>query len=306
MNEDVASVGDNLDVTSLSEEEEETDARLPEINEDKEHHDAANGGHILQVSTRSLNDDDVANDDSEIFDGVEADGSADDDANDDQSMEPEKLIIRKEKLAIKYKNKKMLDAAIKEYIKCLALASIIYEQSDWRLYNYRVLLAFAYQELKGYSAQALQHCSVAHLFLANIRQYDIKEESTLKSPDFHKFLFNLYYTSGLALTEAEDSLLKAKNILTNVIKNKQKMGDCESNLIIALARLYHKFGKPDMSLKFYGKAAEREIAKNGEHSVKLISIYQNLGKVEQTRNSSVNHERAIEYFLKAHAVAGHK
>lgn len=43
----------------------------------------------------------------------------------------------------------------------------------------------------------------------------------------------------------------------------------------------------------------------GDDSVKLIPLYQMVGKVEQSRESP-NHEKSIESYLQAHSIASAK
>ena len=54
---------------------------------------------------------------------------------------------------------------------------------------------------------------------------------------------------------------------------------------------------------YFKRAVKLVERTQGVNSTQLVSLYQGLGRVEQSKGDIADHEKAIQYFVKAHEVA---
>ena len=57
------------------------------------------------------------------------------------------------------------------------------------------------------------------------------------------------------------------------------------------------------AMSYYKRAVKLVERTQGVNSTQLVSLYQGLGRVEQSKGDIADHEKAIQYFVKAHEVA---
>ncbi|XP_013406257.1 tetratricopeptide repeat protein 23-like [Lingula anatina] len=224
---------------------------------------------------------------------------------------PEKLLRRSEKKAKKYKEEKKADKAIKELIKCTALARIVHGDSHWKYAEAYTNLAEGYFELKGYTAQAHYHSENAKNIMLSGVQMPSSQRDKAK---IMEVLVKTYYTMGRALTklkkytEADQALQRAEKIaqersrLPNV--NSDDCDEMDIKISIALGRLNGAQEKAASATSYFDKAIELIEKQHGNDSIRLIPVYQDIGRVEQNKGKHANHDRAIEMYLQAHSIAG--
>lgn len=71
-------------------------------------------------------------------------------------------------------------------------------------------------------------------------------------------------------------------------------------------RLAANQGKSAPAIAYFEEAIELIIGEYGEDSIKLIPLYQLVGRVEQGREGAANHDKSIEAYLQAHSIANAK
>ncbi|KAK6184804.1 hypothetical protein SNE40_007188 [Patella caerulea] len=212
--------------------------------------------------------------------------------------------------AKKLEANKKADKAIHEYTKCLALSRIVYGNNHWKYAESHVNLAEAYLELKDYTAQAEYHSENAkNVMLHGIHTTSTQEEKA----DIYHVLTRIYYTLGKTYTsmkkynEAEQALTKSnriaeeRSILSCVTVD--QMDEINQNLSLASARLHGKQKKYALASADYDKTLELMKIRYGEDALQLIPVYQEYGRLEQSKGRHANHDKAIEQFLQAHSIA---
>ena len=219
---------------------------------------------------------------------------------------PDKLLKKAEKRASHYAKKNKSSHAIKEYIRCTALSRIVYGDEHWRYVKSYADLASAYLDLKGYPTQAQYHCENAKKMMSQV------ETSEGNRHQISEVQVNIHYTLGRALmahkkfNEAEQALLRAEKIAKERSKNPAVSEDnvekWQIKLYLAIARLSGKCQKHAMAIAYFDKALHVLDNRYGPDSIELVPVYQGLGKVEQSKGSNADHDRAIEYFTQAHAI----
>lgn len=65
-------------------------------------------------------------------------------------------------------------------------------------------------------------------------------------------------------------------------------------------------GKAAAAIAYFEEAISIVQQEYGDDSIKLISLYQMVGRVEQSRESAANHVKSIEAYLQAHSIANAK
>ena len=71
-------------------------------------------------------------------------------------------------------------------------------------------------------------------------------------------------------------------------------------------RLAANQGKAAAAIAYFEEAISIVQQEYGDDSIKLISLYQMVGRVEQSRESAANHVKSIEAYLQAHSIANAK
>ncbi len=226
---------------------------------------------------------------------------------------PDKQLNRLQKKAKKYISRKKHDLALKELIRCTALARIVYGDGHWKLARAYAQLAQQYFELKGYTQQAQLHADAARVIMISGGQ--LTSDSTDKANILH-VLLTIYYIIGRSETQlkkyadAEANLNKAKNIAREYKKVPSvldsEVEDWNIKLNMALGKLHAHQQKCALALTDYDKALGQMEEKYGKDSVELIAVYQAMGRIEQSMGDHANHEQAIEHFLQAHSIAANK
>ena len=70
-------------------------------------------------------------------------------------------------------------------------------------------------------------------------------------------------------------------------------------------RLAANQGKAASAIAYFEEAIDLIQSEYGDDSVKLIPLYQMVGKVEQSRDGA-NHSKSIDAYLQAHSIANAK
>lgn len=223
---------------------------------------------------------------------------------------PDKSLRHAERRAKKYMEKKKADSAIKELIRCTALARIVYGDGHWKLASSYVNLAQGYFDLKGYAAQTEYHCETA---IAILRQGLQPAQSSTDRPKIREVFIKAYYNLARTLgtlkkyTAAEQALSKAENIFHEWIKlpqvSEDDMENTEIQLSLASAKLCARQEKFSQATTYYEKVVDLTKRKYRKDAIQLIPVYQGFGRMEQSKGKHADHETAIEYYLQAHTIA---
>ncbi|XP_078687110.1 tetratricopeptide repeat protein 23-like [Branchiostoma floridae x Branchiostoma belcheri] len=204
-----------------------------------------------------------------------------------------------------------VDECIAELVRCTALSRVVYGDGDWRLAEAHTNLAAGYLELRGLAPQAQQHAETARSILLGGVHTSHSSETKAR---ILEVLVNMHLILGRALTsqkkfrEAEHSLNRASKVCEERLKvpglNRLEQADLETRVAIAQGKLYLADKNPSKAARFMEKAEDLIKENHGEDSVQLIPVYQDLGRIEQSKGEDTDHDKAVEYFLQAHSISG--
>ncbi|XP_070536076.1 tetratricopeptide repeat protein 23-like [Ptychodera flava] len=222
---------------------------------------------------------------------------------------PEELLEKAEKSAKKYTKKKMADRAIQHMMRCVPLARIVHGDGHWRLAESHANLANGYLLLKGLSAQGLYHAGIAkNILLSTVHTTDAAEKAKLLYT-----LIRVYFVLGRSQTmmkkyqEAEHNLIKAEKISDDRNKlpgiDEYEQADIDIKIAIALGKLCISQNKAALGASCFDKAVDLIKRNYGKDSAELIPVYQDMGRLEQSKGKHANHDHAIEMYLQAHSIA---
>ncbi|XP_019643659.1 PREDICTED: tetratricopeptide repeat protein 23-like [Branchiostoma belcheri] len=224
---------------------------------------------------------------------------------------PSELLRKAERRAKKYRGDKKVDECIAELVRCTALSRVVYGDGDWRLAEAHTNLAAGYLELRGLAPQAQQHAETARSILLGGVHTSHSSETKAR---ILEVLVNMHLILGRALTsqkkfrEAEHSLNRASKVCEERLKvpglNRLEQADLETRVAIAQGKLYLADKNPSKAARFMEKAEDLIKENHGEDSVQLIPVYQDLGRIEQSKGDDTDHDKAVEYFLQAHSISG--
>ncbi|XP_069076776.1 tetratricopeptide repeat protein 23-like isoform X2 [Pleurodeles waltl] len=197
--------------------------------------------------------------------------------------------------------------ANKELIRCVALTRIIHGDGHWRLAQSFANLAYGYLTLRAFPVQALQHAESAKEILLNGLDMSKSEE---EKREILETLVTIYYTLGAANLmqnngrESLYNLQKVEKILEELqaLEGQKARGLKISNidLAVSLGRACALQNKLSLAAGYFANAIDIVNMTEGDRVPQLISIYQEMAKVEQLRS---RHDRAIEHLLQAHSIS---
>ncbi|XP_038077747.1 tetratricopeptide repeat protein 23-like [Patiria miniata] len=222
---------------------------------------------------------------------------------------PEELLKRSESKARKHAGLGEVEPALEEYIRCTALCRLVHGDGHWKLAESHTNLAYAYLTLKGLAPQAQYQAEAAKkIMLSGLHASD---SSDCKA-DLLAVLVKMYYVLGRSNTmfnkypEAEQCLLKAEKVSEERAKLIGSVGSEQEQMAIyiaiAMGKLYANQNKQALGASYYEKAVRLTEKHHGSDSLELIAIYQDLGKLEQSKGRHSNHDKAVEYYLQAHSI----
>ncbi|XP_033124203.1 tetratricopeptide repeat protein 23-like isoform X2 [Anneissia japonica] len=222
-----------------------------------------------------------------------------------QKGSPEDRLHMTQKYAKKFTAKNKVNLAMTEWIRCTALARLVYGDGHWKLAHSHASLGQAYLELRELAPQAEHHATLAKNML-------LKEaHSTNSTEDKAGLLLALittYYTLGRACTilkkypQAEQNLAKAERSCEERRKL-YNQNDLDIKVTLALARLCASQGRHSPGFTYFEKALKLIEEDSGSGSSQLVPVYQDMGRLEQSKKDKADHDRAVEYFLQAHSIA---
>ncbi|XP_045854701.1 tetratricopeptide repeat protein 23-like [Meles meles] len=221
------------------------------------------------------------------------------------SLPKEKLAQSQKKVAQLIK-KKMNTQANKELIRCVILSRIIFGEEHWKCAQAMASLAYGYLTLRGLPAQAKKHAESAKNTLLTWKD---STTSNKEKEEILDALVMLYYTLGVACLlqnrgrEAYFNLQKAERNMKE-LKELFKGGVCKSqvsekDLTIALGRASLAIHRLNLALAYFEKAIGNVIAAEGDRTLDLVSLYEEIAQIEQLRR---NHDRAIQYLQQAYSI----
>ncbi|XP_053390845.1 tetratricopeptide repeat protein 23-like [Mercenaria mercenaria] len=223
---------------------------------------------------------------------------------------PDKLLEKANRMAKKLSAAKKADKAVKERIRILALTRIVYGSAHWKLAEAHVNLAEDYLELKGYNAQAEYHTENAMTIMLNSVTTTTTER---EKADVFGVLFQINYIQGKAqiamkkYSEADTALAKADRAYQACSKlscvTDDQCDDMEIKLAQTSARLSWRQKKYAVAGSQYDKVIDLTKRRYGEDAIELIQLYQEGGRLEQSKGRLANHDKAIDMFLQAHSIA---
>ncbi|XP_071789087.1 tetratricopeptide repeat protein 23-like [Asterias amurensis] len=222
---------------------------------------------------------------------------------------PEELLKRSESKARKHAGFGEVEPALQEYIRCTALCRLVYGDGHWKLAESHTNLAYAYLTLKDLVPQAQYQAEAAKkIMLSGLHASDSSESKA----DLLAILVKMYYVLGRSNTinnkypEAEQCLVKADKVSEERAKLTSTVGSEQQQMAIyiaiAMGKLYANQNKQALGASYYEKAVRLTEKHNGSDSLELIPIYQDLGKLEQSKGKHANHDKAVEYYLQAHSI----
>ncbi|XP_052785685.1 tetratricopeptide repeat protein 23-like [Mya arenaria] len=223
---------------------------------------------------------------------------------------PNKLLEKAVKLIEKFVEKGKADRVIQERVKILALTRIVYGSTHWRLAEAHVNLAQDYLELKNFTAQAEYHAENAMQIMLNSVSTTTSEQ---EKANVFSVLFRLNYIQGKAqvalkkYAEADAAFKKADRAYQASSKlscvTDDECDDMEIKLAQGRARLSWRQKKYAVAGSEYDKVIDLTKRRYGEDALELIELYQENGRLEQSKGRHANHDKAIEMFLQAHSIA---
>ncbi|KAH3868171.1 tetratricopeptide repeat protein 23-like [Dreissena polymorpha] len=223
---------------------------------------------------------------------------------------PNQLLKKAIKKANRLSEERKVEMAIKERIRILALTRIVYGSSCWRLAEAHTNLAEDYLELKNFTAQAEYHTENAMTIMLNTVAMTTSDQ---EKASVFSVLFRLNYIQGKAqiamkkYSEAENALKKADRAYQAMSKlscvTDDECDNMEIKLAQAQARLSWRQKKYAVAGTQYDKVIDLTKRRLGDDAVELIELYQESGRLEQSKGRHANHDKAIEQFLQAHSIA---
>ncbi|XP_047584868.1 tetratricopeptide repeat protein 23-like isoform X1 [Lutra lutra] len=221
------------------------------------------------------------------------------------SLPKEKLAQSQKKIAQLIK-KKMNTQANKELIRCVILSRIIFGEEHWKCAQAVASLAYGYLTLRGLPAQAKKHAESAKNTLLTWKD---STTSNKEKKEILDTLVMLYYTLGVAwllqnrgreaylnLQKAERNMEELKELFKGGVRKSQVS---EKDLTIALGRASLAIHRLNLALAYFEKAIGNVIAAEGDRTLDLVSLYEEIAQIEQLRR---NHDRAIQYLQQAYSI----
>ncbi|XP_032707191.1 tetratricopeptide repeat protein 23-like isoform X2 [Lontra canadensis] len=221
------------------------------------------------------------------------------------SLPKEKLAQSQKKIAQLIK-KKMNTQANKELIRCVILSRIIFGEEHWKCAQAVASLAYGYLTLRGLPAQAKKHAESAKNTLLTWKD---STTSNKEKKEILDALVMLYYTLGVAwllqnrgreayfnLQKAERNMKELKELFKGGVHKSQVS---EKDLTIALGRASLAIHRLNLALAYFEKAIGNVIAAEGDRTLDLVSLYEEIAQIEQLRR---NHDRAIQYLQQAYSI----
>ncbi|XP_069076756.1 tetratricopeptide repeat protein 23-like isoform X1 [Pleurodeles waltl] len=220
---------------------------------------------------------------------------------------PEEKLAHALTMVEEFIQEKEIYEANKELIRCVALTRIIHGDGHWRLAQSFANLAYGYLTLRAFPVQALQHAESAKEILLNGLDMSKSEE---EKREILETLVTIYYTLGAANLmqnngrESLYNLQKVEKILEELqaLEGQKARGLKISNidLAVSLGRACALQNKLSLAAGYFANAIDIVNMTEGDRVPQLISIYQEMAKVEQLRS---RHDRAIEHLLQAHSIS---
>ncbi|CAM9638290.1 unnamed protein product [Rangifer tarandus platyrhynchus] len=238
-----------------------------------------------------------------------------DESSPTSGSEEKKLAQSQKKIAQLIKGKKNIEAN-KELIRCVILSRIIFGEEHWKCAQALATLAYGYLTLRGLPAQAKKHAESTKNVLLTWKGTTTSDK---EGKQILETLVMLYYTLGVACLlqnqypflpsgiwgsgEAYLNLQKSERNMKELRKS-YKGGTCglqvsEKDLTIALGRASLANCRLNLALVYFEKAVDNVIANKGDNTSDLVSLYQEMARIEQLRR---NHEYAIQYLHQAHSI----
>ncbi|XP_072032841.1 tetratricopeptide repeat protein 23-like [Amphiura filiformis] len=223
---------------------------------------------------------------------------------------PEDLLPNAEKRARRHIKHEEVSDAIYELTKCTALARLVYGDDNWKLAESHTNLAYAYLTLKNLPVQAQYHADIAkNIMLSGLHTSD----SSSSKAELLLMLVKMYYVLGRAFTilkkypESEQNLMKAEKVSDERKKLGRSEGtekiDLDIKIAIAMAKLFANQNKQAASQGYYEQAMKKVEKNYGNDSMELIAIYQDMGKLEQSKGKHADHDKATESYLQAYSIS---
>ncbi|XP_067941631.1 myosin heavy chain, cardiac muscle isoform-like [Watersipora subatra] len=204
--------------------------------------------------------------------------------------------------------------AIEDLVRCTALSRIVYGDLHWKFAKSEADLAHAYLRHRSMAPQAQQHAEEARNIMLRVVQTGEAQEDR---KHIYRTLLSVYVTLGEAyniqqkFTDAELCYQKAEKILTEQNKLQQKAqtndeleenNELKCDLRVAQGKLAANQNKAASAIAHFEDAMALIQAEYGDDSLKLIPLYQMVGRVEQSREGA-NHLKSIDAYLQAHSIA---
>lgn len=227
---------------------------------------------------------------------------------------PEKLLKKAEAKAKFLETKNKPEEAMKEYMRCTALSRLVYGDGHWMLASSHVNLAYAYLRLRGLAQQAVHHAEIARtLLLSGLHTSDSQQikEKLYSTLQLMYYVFGRAYTVLKKYSEAEQNFAKAEKITSergraSSREKRKEAKEMNIQISVAMAKLYANQNKHALGQSYFEKAITLIEENHGKESLQLIPVYQDLGKLEQSKGKHANHDQAVEAFLQAHQIAVEK
>uniref|UniRef100_H3ALG0 Tetratricopeptide repeat domain 23 n=1 Tax=Latimeria chalumnae TaxID=7897 RepID=H3ALG0_LATCH len=219
---------------------------------------------------------------------------------------PEDRLMESEMRAKVYITNQEADLAIKELVRCTALARICYGDHHWKLARAHSNLAKEYFHLKGLPIQAIEQAEKAHGILLAYSQLPASDE---EKREFLRCLIAHFHTMGRVLTAqqkikpAEQSLNKAAKVLEELSPvngvSHEEVTKIKIELTLSYARLYQKQKRTAEAISNYQQALSLLQSELEEKCTERITVLRDMATAEQVQG---DHESAIQHLLQAHSI----
>ncbi|XP_049639878.1 tetratricopeptide repeat protein 23 [Suncus etruscus] len=193
--------------------------------------------------------------------------------------------------------------ALRELVRCVALARICYGDTHWKLAEAHRNLARGYLRLPGLWLQAQQHVDKAKEILG----------SAVSAPhgdtDLFRCSVGLFHTAACALLglhkypDAAENLSKAERLSWELLQSgripREEWVDTKWRINLASAQISQGQKRWKEALAQYQEALESAEKSQGEQSPKCIPILKELAGVERALGQDAE---ALQHLLQAHTI----